>query len=257
MDSPGPMTLYICRLHPFPDGVASSTGLQVISRAVASRKKEEAAIDAALVSVTAPSAAARAATAEEAAREAGEAAGAVEVWQAAERLVEASAGEGGSSSRSLGSLLASLSRLRGALRRCTSGGSIGIGSGGGGSGGGSGGGTSTTSRDARKVANPYLDSSTTSRGIRQMHGRSPSGAAGAAGTTDNESSTAGERRGQPRPAPGASNKIQVRKLLHLLYMRTLFNDPPNNRKIEKSSILQQLQFFVGVRTGAKSFKTKK
>lgn len=36
-----------------------------------------------------------------------------------------------------------------------------------------------------------------------MHGRGPSE------TADNESSTAEERRGQPRPAPGASNKIQV------------------------------------------------
>ena len=135
VDSAASMTSYICRLQPFPDGVASSTGLQVVSRAVASRQKAEA--DA---SAVAPSAAARTATTEEAARDAGEAASAVEVWQAAERLVEGGVGEGGSSSRSAGSLLASLSRLRGALRRRTNGGSVDGGGGVGGWGGGGGGG---------------------------------------------------------------------------------------------------------------------
>ncbi|CAN0050429.1 unnamed protein product [Laminaria digitata] len=84
----------------------------------------------------------------------------------------------------------------------------------GGSSTGAAGGTSSTSPNARRVANPYLDSSTASGGIRQMHGRSPSGAAGAAGaagTAGSERSTAGQRRGQPRAAPGASNKIQVHK----------------------------------------------
>ncbi|CAN0085509.1 unnamed protein product, partial [Laminaria digitata] len=96
VDSPTTMTSYVCGLHPFPDGVmaSSSTGLQAVSRAVASRLKVEADADAALASAVAPSAAARAATKEAAARDAHEAASAVEVWQAAERLVEGSVGEG-------------------------------------------------------------------------------------------------------------------------------------------------------------------
>lgn len=65
-------------------------------------------------------------------------------------------------------------------------------------------GTNTTSRETPRVANPYLDSSSTAAGgIRQMHNRSLSAPSDSASTE--------ERRGQPKPtAPGASNKIQVR-----------------------------------------------
>ena len=130
VDSPGSMSSYVCHLHPFPDGVASSPGLQSVSRALASRQKAEAAADLTTASATAAAASAAAAIAlagEAAAGDAGEAASSIEVWQAAERLVEASVGEGGFASRSAGSLLASLSRLRGALHRCSNGGGGGVG----------------------------------------------------------------------------------------------------------------------------------
>lgn len=59
-------------------------------------------------------------------------------------------------------------------------------------------------RRPQRVVNPYLDSGgPTARGIRQMHGRLPSIVMGDA------SSVVEERRGQPKPTPGASNKIQV------------------------------------------------
>ena len=49
-----------------------------------------------------------------------------------------------------------------------------------------------------------------------MQGRTPAGAAGAgsAGAAGSERSAAEERRGQPKPMPGASNKIQVFPLYH-------------------------------------------
>ncbi|CAN0245138.1 unnamed protein product [Ectocarpus fasciculatus] len=125
VDSPASMTGHVSRLHPFPDESSSSPGLKAVSRALATRKELEAfnsPASAASSSTAAPTPAAVAA----------------EVWQAAERLVEGTAGEGGalssssSSCRTVGSLLANLSHLRAALRRYT--GSSG------GSGGGSGGG---------------------------------------------------------------------------------------------------------------------
>lgn len=114
------MYSFISRLHPFPDGIASSTGLKSISRALAARKKSSEAGEKTPAATTGTAA--------------GEPEAAEEVWQAAEILVEASRGEGLSSSRTAGSLLASLSHLRGALRRHTVGGSSGNDGGGGGGG---------------------------------------------------------------------------------------------------------------------------
>lgn len=123
MDPPSWMSPFVCRLHPFPDGVvsSSSTGLEDIARALAARNASEATATTTAATATASTT--------DTNTPGGEAAaamwGATEVWQAAERLVEGSAGEGASSSRTAASLLAGLSHLRAALRRCTSGGGSG------------------------------------------------------------------------------------------------------------------------------------
>ncbi|CAM9861147.1 unnamed protein product, partial [Ectocarpus sp. 8 AP-2014] len=126
VDSPASMTGHVSRLHPFPDESSSSPGLQAVSRALATRKELEA--------LSSPANAASSSSSTTASTPA--AVAAAEVWQAAERLVEGTAGEGGASSstssscRTAGSLLANLSHLRAALRRYT-GSSGGSGSGGG------------------------------------------------------------------------------------------------------------------------------
>ena len=115
VDSPASMSGVVSRLHPFPDESGSySTGLREISRALATRKELEGLNSAASAAATT------------AATSKGNApAVAVDVWQAAERLVESTSGEGGGSSssacssRAAGSLLANLAHLRAALRRYT------------------------------------------------------------------------------------------------------------------------------------------
>lgn len=73
-----------------------------------------------------------------------------------------------------------------------------------------------------------------SGGTRQMQGRSLAGE-GAAGA-GSESSTTEERRGQPKPVPGASNKIQVCavpgasnniQVLSVAFVPKQFDDPPH------------------------------
>ena len=120
---------FVARLHPFTNGAAAaSADLETLSRALAARARGSTA-DAS----TPPGRGASADAGEM--NRAMDADGAAEVWQAAERLVDASACEGAlsssssspssstsSPSRTAGSLLASLSHMRGALRRCTNGG---------------------------------------------------------------------------------------------------------------------------------------
>lgn len=62
-----------------------------------------------------------------------------------------------------------------------------------------------TSQATPRVVNPYLDAPVAREagGIRQMQGRQPVALA------NSESSLGGQSHGQPRPAPGASTKIQV------------------------------------------------
>lgn len=131
VDSPSSMSSHVSRLHPFPDkSVCPSTGFQAVSLDLATRKESEGAGSSASAA-TATTVAGKASSGNGKA-----AAAAVEVWQAAERLVEGTAGESGVSSslssRTAGSLLANLSHLRSALRRYTALGSSGVGGGGGG-----------------------------------------------------------------------------------------------------------------------------
>lgn len=129
MDYPASMSSYVSRLHPFPEeATVSSPRLRAISGALMAAKRSEAA-GAAVTAGRHPSVT----IAIGAANDGGPAAASIttdaratEVWQAAERLAEGTMGEGSSPSRAAGSLLASLSNLRGALLRYTMGGGGGV-----------------------------------------------------------------------------------------------------------------------------------
>lgn len=132
-DSPASMSSFVARLHPFPDEATAFVDLETLSHALTEARRS--VIDAAIprgrrISTGGGDADPTVTDADRAG----------EVWQAAERLIDASSGEGisplspslssspssssssSTPSRTAGSLLASLSNMRRALRRCTGGG---------------------------------------------------------------------------------------------------------------------------------------